>query len=680
MEQIGKYKVLANIGHGAIGSVEKAEAPDGTIVAIKTLFPQFVYEEEYVKRFKREAALAKKLSHPNVVKIFEVGEDQDGRCQYMVMEYIDGKSLAEYMHDKGMASAVVECSGKMNKKAEPDSKNKIPGKELPTKITTFTAKETIKIIRQLAGVLQAMADIGLLHRDIKPQNILLDKKGNAKLLDFGLVKDTEALVSMLSTTGQSIGTPPYMSPEQHEDSKETDMRSDLYSLGCIAYHMLTGRPPFPGPTASAFARQHSDDIPEPVHKMNPDCPLNLSQVIDRLLAKKPENRHKNPDELIEDLNRVECGEVPLKLYKPKKSKKHNPLRNWLTVAAAAVIVAGCFTGWNFYKRGSATVITKVVWERQKEATEFTRSESSRKRKLQSSLEAYNKTLVMSLALDLSAVPNAGYPSLHGLAPGSRAAQTLQKAWVSKLGLPLEVQTKKVGIKLRLIPPGTFIMGSPSGENKRCSDEKQHRVTLTKPFYMDKYEVTQGEWKRVMGGNPSNFRNIGDNAPVEQVSWDDCQKFLSRLCALEKVPRGTYRLLTEAQWEYACRAGTDTPFYCGNSLDASMANFDGDHPYMVAKRIDRKTRPVGSFKANAWGLYDMHGNVWEWCNDWYGSYGSRVFDPAGASSGSDRVYRGGCWNDYAGYCRSANRNRFRPLFRDFLLGFRLLRIVPVKNKR
>jgi eukaryotic-like serine/threonine-protein kinase len=260
MEQIGKYKVLTHIGHGAMGSVEKAEAPDGTIVAIKTLFPQFAYEEEYVKRFKREAELAKKLSHPNVVKIIEIGEDQEGRRQYIVMEYIDGKTLAECMHDKGMASAAIKRSSKLNEKDKTDSKDKKTPKTPPV-VTTFSAEETIKIIRQLAGVLQAAGDIGLLHRDVKPQNILLDKKGNAKLLDFGLAKDTEALVSMLSMTGQSIGTPPYMSPEQHDGQKDIDLRSDLYSLGCTAYHMLTGKAPFPGPTASAFARQHCDDIP-----------------------------------------------------------------------------------------------------------------------------------------------------------------------------------------------------------------------------------------------------------------------------------------------------------------------------------------------------------------------------------------------------------------------------------
>ena len=357
MEWIGKYKVLSHIGHGAMGSVEKAEAPDGTIVAIKTLFPHLAMQEEYVRRFQREAELAKKLSHPNVVKIIELGEDHDDSCRYIVMEYIDGKTLAETMHDRGMASVAVKRSSKLNEKNDiecTDENDKASRANKEVKV--FCTAETIKIIRQLAGVLQAAADIGLLHRDVKPQNILLDKKSNVKLLDFGLAKDTEALVTMISMTGQSIGTPPYMSPELHNGSKNVDIRSDLYALGCTAYHMLTGSPPFSGPTASAFARQHCDDVPEPVHKLNQECPLNLSQLIDRLLAKNPADRHQSPAELIEDLNRVERGEVPLRLYKPKKSRKHSPVRNWLTVAAAIIIVAVGFIGWDFYRKNNAVTI------------------------------------------------------------------------------------------------------------------------------------------------------------------------------------------------------------------------------------------------------------------------------------------------------------------------------------
>ncbi len=347
MEKIGKYEIVEHIGHGALGSVEMCKATDGSIVAVKTLFPQFAYETEYVKRFKREAKIAQKLSHPNVVKIIDVGEDKSASHPqpYIAMEFVDGKSLADIMHDRGTVSADI------NKPA--------PGfQDEASSCKTFSPEETIRIIRQLAGVLQAAEDLGLLHRDIKPQNILLDSRGNSKVLDFGLAKDTNAMESALSMTGQCIGTPPYMSPEQHEGKREIDSRSDLYSLGCTAYYMLTGHPPFEGPTHSAFARQHCEKIPKAVVKKNKDCPLNLSQIIDRLLAKNPEDRHQNAAELIEDLNRAERGEAPLKLYKPKGGI-HNPLVAW-TCVAVLICIGGLFC-WNYYRYSNAkTVIEKTI--------------------------------------------------------------------------------------------------------------------------------------------------------------------------------------------------------------------------------------------------------------------------------------------------------------------------------
>ena len=235
----------------------------------------------------------------------------------------------------------------------------------------------------------------------------------------------------------------------------------------------------------------------------------------------------------------------------------------------------------------------------------------------------------------------------------------------------------VGVKLELAwcPPGSFLMGSPAGEAKRSDDETQHRVTLTKGFWMGNNPVTQRQWESVMGGNPSNFK--GADLPVEKVSWDDCQAFIAKLN--EKLaargdarpptvgtggrasPRaGAFRLPTEAEWEYACRAGTTGP-YAGD-LDA-MAWYSANSGL--------ETHPVGQKKANSWGLYDMHGNVWEWCQDWYGGYpAGSVTDPAGPGSGSGRVIRGGSWSSSAGRCRSANRDYDDPGGR--LLGLRLER--------
>jgi len=210
----------------------------------------------------------------------------------------------------------------------------------------------------------------------------------------------------------------------------------------------------------------------------------------------------------------------------------------------------------------------------------------------------------------------------------------------------------VRIELVLIRPGSFMMGSDSGNG----DEKPvHKVTLTQPFHLGKFKVTQEQWQAVMGSNPSNFK--GPKLPVENLSWDDCQGFMAKL--QEKTGR-KFVLPTEAQWEYACRAGT-TGDYAGN-LDA-MAWYN--------QNSGGTTHPVGQKQPNAWGLYDMHGNVWEWCRDWYGNYpGGSVTDPTGPPQGSLRVIRGGCWGFVAGYCRSAFRGRIDPGIRYVDLGFRL----------
>ena len=218
------------------------------------------------------------------------------------------------------------------------------------------------------------------------------------------------------------------------------------------------------------------------------------------------------------------------------------------------------------------------------------------------------------------------------------------------------------------PAGSFLMGSSSSEDKRDSDETQHRVTLTRGFWMGKYEVTQRQWECVTGNKPSYFR--GADRPVEKVSWDDCQEFVRKINAEGRL---TVSLPTEAQWEYACRAGTTTPYNFGSSLNGDKANCDGNNPYgaTVRGRYRGATAPVGSYAPNAWGLCDMHGNVWEWCQDWYGSYTGDATDPTGSASGSRRVYRGGGWYNYAQNCRSAYRLWNEPGNRLNGLGFRLV---------
>ena len=230
-----------------------------------------------------------------------------------------------------------------------------------------------------------------------------------------------------------------------------------------------------------------------------------------------------------------------------------------------------------------------------------------------------------------------------------------------------------GMKFVLVPAGSFMMGSPASEPGRYDNETQHRVTISRAFYMQTTEVTQGQWRRVMGNNPSYFKDCGDDCPVEQVSWNDVQEFIRKLNGLEGTDK--YRLPTEAEWEYAARAGRQTPFSTGNCLNTDQANYDGNNPLSGCAKGEyrQKTVRVGSFSSNAWGLYDMHGNVWEWVQDWYDSYpAGSVTDPSGPSSGSYRVVRGGSWDVSARFCRSADRVSHDPGFRHLRLGFRLLR--------
>ena len=217
-----------------------------------------------------------------------------------------------------------------------------------------------------------------------------------------------------------------------------------------------------------------------------------------------------------------------------------------------------------------------------------------------------------------------------------------------------------GVKLEMvwIPPGTFTMGSPSIEQYRDDDERQHQVTLTKGFWLGKTEVTQEQWETVMGSNPSNFK--GGRNPVEQVSWNDAQDFC------KKAGNGL-RLPTEAEWEYACRAGSAAAYCFGDSVSGL-----GDYVW-YNYNSGSKTHPVGGKKPNAWGLYDMHGNVWEWCEDWYDEdyYASSPReDPCNSTAGPYRVVRGGSWNLISWICRSAFRYRYFPAYWYYFYGFRV----------
>jgi formylglycine-generating enzyme required for sulfatase activity len=281
----------------------------------------------------------------------------------------------------------------------------------------------------------------------------------------------------------------------------------------------------------------------------------------------------------------------------------------------------------------------------------------------------------------------------GIAPGTgkRVVWEPGAGWLGRSWTNVQFRVRAVRAVTVPVPgmvwiaPGTFTMGSPPKEvDRRDYEGPQTKVTLSQGFWLGKHEVTQREWEAVMGSNPSQIKGDAD-LPVETVSWEEaieyCRKVTLRERAARRISqRYKYSLPTEAQWEYACRAGTKSATAFGERLTSTQANFNGNYPYNggVTGPDLGKTAKVGSYAPNAWGLYDMHGNVWEWCLDWYGDNlpGGRVTDPRGPTSGSDRVHRGGGWHDIGGqFCRSASRKLGLPECRDPDLGFRLA-LVPV----
>ena len=241
-------------------------------------------------------------------------------------------------------------------------------------------------------------------------------------------------------------------------------------------------------------------------------------------------------------------------------------------------------------------------------------------------------------------------------------------------------TNSLGMEFILIPSGTFTMGSPPDEPFRGSSEVQHRVSISRPFYIQTTEVTLKQWRSLMGKRLLVRRKGSDNMPVTQVSWFDCMEFIKRL---NRLAEEKYRLPTEAEWEYAARAGTQTAFIWGDTIDCEKAMYGNNsikhdvcqlYIQSLKLQIDEPA-PVKSYQPNPWGLYDMHGNVWEWCVDWFGDYKKNpATDPKGPDSGTMRIRRGGSWFKHGHSCRSANRSFGHPATRYRTTGFRLVRDV------
>ncbi len=587
-DRLGKFLLLAQIGKGGCGTVWRAHDTElDRIVAVKVPDPGLMTSPMMRQRFCREARAAARLCHPNVVTLFDVV--QVGATPLLVMEYVEGTDLQRLVEQSGPLSVGQACEW----------------------------------IRQASLGLQHAHERGLIHRDVKPSNLLhCTPESVIKVADLGLVRmlrGPDEVDTGLTEPGCVMGTADFMAPEQARDSRHADARSDIYSLGCTLYYLLTARVPFPGGSVTEKMLRHLSEVPPPLEELQPAVPPALAAVVRKMMAKRPQERHQSAADLLVALG---GGGRPAQLAQasPRAAATRAP------------------------KAPAATAILPPP------------RRMSRRR-----LFVLLVSLLAVLGLVLLLRP---WPSPH------RTPDPPERT-------PEPFLTNSISMKLARIGAGKFWRGSPPDEPGRWVDEGPLReVQITRAFYIGVCEVTQQQFETVLHYNPSHFtqqRGGGPDHPVESLSHDEALRFCRFLSDRpgEKQAGRVYRLPTEAEWEYACRAGSRSAYHFGD-FGKELWRYA-----WFAESAGGKTHPVGQLLPNAWELHDTHGNVFEWCSDWYDKDFYRdgpLVDPHCIQPTRARVVRGGCWADQHGdraWCRSARRGWLAPNGKKEGVGLRVV---------
>jgi formylglycine-generating enzyme required for sulfatase activity len=535
--------------------------------------------------------------------------------------------------------------------------------------------ELLEYMLEAAKGLDYLHTLNIQHRDVKPQNLLL-VGGSVKVADFGLAKLLEQ--SLASNSGSM--TVAYAAPEQFQGL--VSPHSDQYSLAVSWCQFRGGRLPFRG-TQHQIMYGHVHGQPDLSGLPESEWP-----AVAKALSKKPEQRWPSCRAFVEALAASVTTVRPGDAAPTLRTTAVYPKRRWrwyavggglvLSGVLAAGIVAGLLT------RGAGVPTATTGMARPSVGPPGTVRTADGPAK---SPEAVPE----SRPVPVEAVRRLPEPLDCTGETGVSAADVrkAQEAWAEYYGRKVEETVEiadGVTMTFVLVPPGKFRMGSPENEADRASCETPHTVVLTRPFDLGMHEVTQAQYRALVtrarseelrDPDPSKFK--GARLPVEQVSWDEADAFGRALTKL-RSDRHVYRLPTEAEWEYGCRGGrpSSQPFGIGDghALSSLQANFDGGNPYGGADKENsiNQTNKVGSYKANALGLCDMHGNVWEWCRDWYADELAGGHDPQGPPEGAFRSNRGGAWGNVGAGCRSASRCGLAPGSRYDFLGFRVARVA------
>ncbi len=655
-----RYKIIKLLGKGGFGETYLAEDLDIPInpkprCVVKRLQPQAI-SPEIVRLFQQEGEFLYKLGQkydriPTLSAYF-----QENNEFYLIQELIDGEDLSTEI---------------------------LPGQP-------WQECDVVKLLQETLEILSFVHQQNIIHRDIKPQNLMRRRAdGKLVLIDFGAVKEVSAMqVTAQGNTSLTvgIGTPGYMPDEQAAGKPK--LSSDVYAVGMLGIQALTGLSP--------SQLREDPRTGEVIWRSFVQAKLNdkLADALDTMVKPFFGQRYPSAVEALEALTIAAIGQstsqattvfsppsIPPDPPKaPDPSPIPTPVASTPPPVKPAAKVPPSFPPTVLPDRpqisvtpppapnrrkfitiaalGGVGFIGAIVWNNTQSKSSQTPTTSTTENQPKSSaspppLNPFNFEVVT--------VNNRGEISNRS----NKQAQF----FTENLG-------NGVTLEMVAILSGKFIMGSPATEKDRSKNEDpQHEVSIP-PFYMGKFAVTQAQWQAVMGGNnPSNFK--GDKRPVESISWHQAREFCQKLS--QQMGR-QYRLPSEAEWEYACRAGTTTPFHFGETITPALVNYDGNNPYGAAPKglYRQQTTDVGSFPPNVFGLYDMHGNVWEWCQDeWHENYNGAPTDgSAWEAKGNEndnrrRALRGGSWHDLAQNCRSASRNYFNAYVRYDFIGFRVV---------
>ncbi|MDR3183006.1 MAG: SUMF1/EgtB/PvdO family nonheme iron enzyme [Planctomycetaceae bacterium] len=662
----------------------------GATVTVHIPLEAVQHNPQQITELRQGYALIAKLQHPHIAPMVGIFDDVNFGL-FIVRSYVTGKTFNEYRRD------YVKTNG------------------------SFPVLQAVQLLADAASALDYANGHGVIHRDLTPSNIIVSPDQGVQVANFLLPFE-------LVQSGQYDPDSVYVSSEEKWDGY-ANAKSNQYVLAVIAYELITGHR---GATTADM-----DFMPVPL----PEIPPYIVNVIRRATAKQQDERYENCQAFIKALDSgqqksavaVQTGEKT-----PKKKTLLSSPAFLITLAALLLAAATGAAYWMSLNHVAAPQVPQTVAPQpvpeskpappvEKKTVETVKKEPEAEEEEEKGEEPVDekkseagvlpkKTVLPTAAKPVK--PNTPKPeaaaaktdkaanpedTVKELSPAELAKQKREKAAALTRKdfqdhpdhQPDKGQIDTLKITVGTVPvvfcwippcPEGFMMGSPATEAGHLPDELQHRVILSRGFYLLETEVTQNLWQAVMQNNPSN--SFGSpNLPVENISWDDCQQFIAAINKKNLAPPGYhFSLPLEAQWEYACRSGKSTPFSFGFALNGDNANCDGMEPYDALADDQRglpgqnvsKSQRAKSYPPNPWGLYDMHGNVWEWCLDWHGDYpAGTIEDPTGPAVGIYRVRRGGCWGRAAVYCRSSSRGVDIPDTHQNRVGFRLA-LVPADN--